>query len=166
MECFIMGHEYGHIIEGHLANRSTAAALLGNDKVQEYVRSWEQEFDADAVGASLVIDAMRRQRHFDVALSFWGADFFFSCIEIVERGVSIVKTGQENQLTFGSHPPVALRREALRNALAKSLPEEHAKAAVTLGRTLEQIIEELWSITKPHLLALHNQHQALAAVWG
>jgi hypothetical protein len=167
MELFIMAHEYAHIISGHLSESKTAPIDVGGQHGDEVIRSWQQELEADAQGLELMVRAMQKRNH-DLALSYWGADLFFSCIEVVEQGISIMRTGRESeegQLT-DSHPPVQLRREMLRELLKRSLPEEHAQAPIQLGMVLEQLIASLWSATKPLLGEYQRAGGKLSPIWG
>jgi hypothetical protein len=167
MELFIMAHEYGHIIKGHLSSAEAAPIDLGGQKGDEVIRNWRQEIEADAQGLELMIYAMGK-RGLDLALSYWGADFFFSCIEIVEHGISIVRTGEEGEGGAGSdsHPPVGLRREMLREVLKNSIPEDRATGPIQLGAVLEQIVASLWEHTKPLLRRYHESGQKLSPIWG
>jgi hypothetical protein len=73
MELFVMGHEYGHIILGHLSQaESTESTPSGAEEIRY---SWTQEYAADFVGANLMLRAMLRDEY-DAPLSYWGADFF------------------------------------------------------------------------------------------
>lgn len=167
MELFVLGHEYGHIISGHFGNALPSSNLLGGVNTEEVTRSWIQEFEADAVGTSLVVSAMA-QDGMDLALSFWGADFFFSCIEIIERTVSIIRTGKADEIHLDSHPPAHMRREQLRQSLVKSIDAEYkgrAEGAVELGKQLERIVEQLWDSTAPVVMQFRRRKTPLAPQW-
>lgn len=187
MILFIMGHEYGHIIGGHLSQGQTALTLLGEEKVDEVFYSWKQEIEADYTGLGLAINAMQRMGT-DISLGFCGADFFFSCMTIVERGASVLLTGmgkedlQENDFppgsmggeflpALGDHPEIKARQLLLRPALARSVPRDMQSVqmeianAIDLGITLEHILDALWSETIPLLQKLHEKGVRPAPVW-
>lgn len=164
MELFVMGHEYGHIIKGHLSAGQLTAAAFGEEEINEIVFSWQQELEADVVGLTLMLQSMKK-RGLDLALSFWGADFFFSCIDIVERGVSIIRTGKENDQSRSSHPPAQIRREILRAHLRKWYSRDVSKGPINLGITLERIIETLWERTRSALRRYHENGKKLAPFW-
>jgi hypothetical protein len=164
MELFVLGHEYGHIIGKHFSTDQKTSFFLGGAEVNEIVYNWQQELEADALGTQLMLKAMLK-RGMDLSLSFWGADFFFSCIEIVERGISIIRTGEENDRPLTSHPPPEVRRDALRKVLKNSLSEDLVDGPIKLGMTLEEIIESLWEKTRPTLRQYYENNQKLAPIW-
>jgi hypothetical protein len=55
MELFVLGHEYGHALSGHLTNQNAPRRLLGTTDadVTEGTWRWEQEDVADIVGLAL-----------------------------------------------------------------------------------------------------------------
>jgi hypothetical protein len=78
MELFVLGHEYGHLVHGHLdGSRVEVAAALPNAidaKPIEY--SWEQEYEADDVGLVLCIATMNERLNSAPATSHWGQTSF------------------------------------------------------------------------------------------
>jgi hypothetical protein len=168
MELFVMGHEYGHIISGHFGNALPSSAVLAGIDVSEIVRNWRQEHEADAVGVSLMMAAMQKSG-MDLAMSFWGADFFFSFIEIIERTISIMRTGREDEIRLDTHPPAKQRREALRSSLGRSaVPSlaDAAEPAINLGSRLHDITEQLWQRTAPVVHKLRREGARLAPGWA
>jgi hypothetical protein len=152
LELFMLGHEYGHFIANHLAEGRRVKAAIGKENVAEIVRSWTDEFEADAYGLLLSVLAMRRQG-FDVSLSYWGADFFFTMPDVVERAVHVLATGNDgdpgrHDAASNSHPPPALRREALREAMRATM-KEGAEDPIKLAEALQFSAELLWERTKP-----------------
>jgi Zn-dependent protease with chaperone function len=73
MEYFILGHEYGHLISGHLKEADGAEALPGV-QADALVYSRKQELEADVFGVIVGTACMRHLRKVDIAMSFWGAD--------------------------------------------------------------------------------------------
>jgi hypothetical protein len=49
-QLFVLGHEYGHLMAGHLED---ARYRIGSEEVDAASRRWDQEFDADLVGIAL-----------------------------------------------------------------------------------------------------------------
>jgi Zn-dependent protease with chaperone function len=166
LELFVMGHEYGHIIAGHVSAKQLTSTTIGGVRIDEYRRSWEEELVADSIGAALLLPAMTKRVQ-DLSLCYWGADFFFSCDEIIKRSLSIVITGEEKDefQVSSSHPPSASRRQALRDTLKQQLPEDRIQAPLAVGRQIEQVIESLWNQTRSSLLEAHSQKRELAPVW-
>ena len=167
MELFILGHEYGHIISGHLDRPQKFVPALegkGIKQVKEIEYGWTQELEADERGLELMLAAMRRDGT-DPALSYWGTELFFSCVEIVERGVSVIAKGKESERPPTWHPPPARRRENLRRKMKGSVGREAAKPAMEVGKTVQRIIENLWRTTRPSLRKLHEQKERPAPSW-
>ncbi|MFF9806049.1 hypothetical protein ACF1G5_13105 [Streptomyces coeruleorubidus] len=162
MELFVMGHEYGHIIAGHLDGIDRSAAALGSKEVQIVARNWKQEHEADALGMRLAITA-KQEEGFDIPMSFWGADFFFTCAEVVEKGLSVIETGQEGNVQMGSHPPPNRRRKVIRAILRQE--SDSAAAAIQLADILDSITKYLWESTKPLLMKLHERHISVSQNW-
>ncbi|MBA4065487.1 MAG: hypothetical protein C0501_17585 [Isosphaera sp.] len=165
MELFVVGHEYGHIIAGHVARGKRVAAMVGTVSCEEIVREWDDEFVADMRGLELSVRAMQNQGY-DLSLSYAGADFCFSCLEVLGNGVSVLLTGEEGKLPPGSHPPPALRREVLREWVRRAVPGEHAEGPLQLGKAFEEVVRELWDRTKPLLVRAHEQKVPLANLWN
>lgn len=164
MELFIVSHEYGHIIQGHLANSSLSRSTLDDTDVDEIIFNWKQEFEADIIGIQLLIAVMMK-RGYDLTLSFWGADLFFGCVEVVEKSVSILKTGNIEVQLSGSHPPTALRRERLHEFIKSTFPEEQVNNCLKLSETVYQIIQRYWKLTEPVIRDAYNKGVKLAPGW-
>ncbi len=165
MELFVFGHEYSHIVVGHLDAPETARQRLLNAPADEIVYSWIQEHVADMLGVRLSCLAMMESRKVDVALSFWGADLFFSSLELMDKAVSLLRHGDENVQRLGSHPPSGERREILRGSLSNFLGEDNARAAVALGEAVEFASARLWDVTRDHLLAARPPGGGAAPSW-
>ncbi len=170
-----MGHEYAHILSGHLSKNQKSMSLPGIQNFQEKVYDWEQKLEADRLGMELMLQAMLKHVD-DLALRFWGVDFFFSCLEIVERGISVLRTGNENNIRVGSHPPPQMRREFLRTSLRNAVPQEGpalkkrfqelADQSIQMGMYLEEeILGTLWKVTLPTLRQLYEKGQRPATKW-
>lgn len=159
METFVLAHEYGHVIGGHLASGRTVRSAIADREFDEVFRSWAHELDADATGLQLTV-AAGRDEGWDVSLSYWGADLFFTSLEIVERAVGLLRDGQDlprSELDKGSasHPPPSLRRKRLREA-AIAIYGDAGKAAVGLAEFIQKVVDELWKEISPRLFQLHK----------
>jgi hypothetical protein len=165
MELFVFGHEYSHIVLGHLDAPEVARQRLLNAPADEIVYSWIQEHLADVLGVRLSCLAMTESRKVDAALSFWGADLFFSALELMDKAVSLLRHGDENVQRLGSHPPFGERREILRASLSNFLGEDNARAAVALGEAVEFASARLWDVTRDHLLAARPPGGGAAPSW-
>lgn len=168
LELFILGHEYGHVLAGHLSQVSrTAPSRARLDDVGALEYSWRQEYEADAIGCRLAHSAMKGLGY-DSALSFWGADSFFSGMDVMDRATSLLLHGDEERHTLSSHPPSEQRRERLRAAVPQIVierdPEEHIKP-VQLGGTIQAVIEELWFRSRPSVMNAHKRGLRPARQW-
>lgn len=165
---FVLGHEYGHLIRGHLDSATAQRVNLLGKEVAEISYSWNREFEADLWGMALMIPSMSHEKDTDLALSFWGADFFFSCVDVMDRATSLICHGSDRVKTLGSHPPAHNRRAFIREALERLVAPENpddAKGAISLARTLEETVEILFSAIRPTLLKLHKKQVPVAKQW-
>jgi hypothetical protein len=138
-EFFVVSHEYSHVILGHSASALCQRKLLDKITVDEILRTWKDELSADNLALQMTL-AFGQRCGYDLALSFIGIDFLFSCLEVVERA-----SGLEPSRT---HPPASERRELLRDWLLRQFKTQ-SKGALELGKTTQRLIDELWAINKP-----------------
>ncbi|WP_298462592.1 hypothetical protein [uncultured Cellulomonas sp.] len=165
MEAFALGHEYGHVIAGHLRSAGRVARMLPNEQVQEVDYDWQQEYEADHLGVALSMTALHRDRRYDLTQSFWGADLFFSAMDIMDRAVSLLRYGDENAQTLGSHPPSTARRGVLRGVLRTLVDGPPAEQAISAAQTLEFVAELLWERTRPLLARAGSGGRTAATTW-
>lgn len=163
-ELFVVGHEYGHFLSGHLSQDATQKAKLGEEATDEIMTNWNQEFEADVRGLELMLAAMG-QKGYDLSLSFWGADFFFGCIDTIERAVSIIQTGVVSPQHSTTHPPTLMRRQLLHQVLQNSVPEEHRQGPIQLAGIVQSVLERMWSACEPILQRAHERGVELAPAW-
>jgi tetratricopeptide (TPR) repeat protein len=143
MELFAMAHEYGHVIRRHISPAMnfrlgvTDGVDTGSGEAANTVpvlrRSWEQEFEADQIGARLLVDAVANERSSDImGGNAWiyqarGALFFFKCLQLVEEAKYL--------RDHGEWPTAATLRE--RVALRRFVDARASDAdKSTLGRLL------------------------------
>ena len=165
METFVLGHEYGHVIAGHMGGGPTRRRALASTHVDEIATNWFQELEADVRGLELVVNVMMGQ-NYDLALGYWGTDLFFRVIDVVEQGVSILRTGSPEVGVSHTHPPPALRNENILEVLKRSVSPEEAEMPIILCRSLEAIVEALWADAEPHLREMHLAGVGLAPIWA
>lgn len=160
-ELFIMGHEYGHILEGHLSNLTSKKFI--SKKVEVERDNWEFEHKADAWGVILMIDSMIKKHKIDLTLIFWGADYLLSCFDIIYRSISIIQHGTEEYSPSESHPPPNLRKEIIREILIEHF--SGADETIKFVKTFDKIIDTFWEEIKPELYVLHKKKVKLANKW-
>ncbi|MBB4714567.1 hypothetical protein ACIQNT_25575 [Streptomyces luteogriseus] len=152
LEFFVLGHEYGHVLAGHLADGHGPRRLLGADdgEVTEVTWKWEQEHEADLLGWHLCMSVMTEEC--DLAVAHAGVELFFSACETLERALSMLITGRSDvHRSSATHPPVAERRDVLQMSL-RELYEGEVEPAITLGTAIRHIVNILWEHTAPVVL--------------
>ncbi|MCO7513808.1 hypothetical protein NJF44_09110 [Pseudomonas guariconensis] len=164
LELFVLGHEYGHLVSGHLNGDETKRAVIAGEDIDEITTNWNEEFEADVRGLEFMLAVMGK-RGFDLSLSFWGAEFFFGCIEIVERAVSVIRTGEADIPLSTTHPPTEMRRQMLHLVLERSVPEESVIGPLQLAGRVSSVLEQLWRFCEPVLLDAHRKGVVLAPAW-
>ncbi|MHB8602761.1 MAG: M48 family metalloprotease [Nitrosotalea sp.] len=162
MELFIMGHEYAHILLGHLENQDTKKKHLTPQDVYNILFSWDQELEADSLGLPLMLSAMTSEKtHNHLALHYCGAELFFSGYEILERSKCIAKQGNDDWYwrggkedgPIGEHPPSERRRDNLRKMMIRNYGEDSVKTSILA----EHIVKNLWEQTKPRLIRAYEK---------
>lgn len=139
-EFFVVAHEYSHLFLNHRAiEPKFQRKLLGQVKVNEIVRSWKAELEADNLALQITL-AYCQTRGYDPSFLCMGTDFLFSCMEIVEEA-----SGSRPSPT---HPPANDRRESLRKWISDNFKEQ-SSAALKLGNITQRLIAELWTRNKP-----------------
>jgi hypothetical protein len=166
-ELFVMGHEYGHIVAGHLSGGQVVASALGQEVADEILFRWEQEVEADQIGTALSLRAMNESHKLDAALSFMGTALFFCCADVITKCVTVLSTGAEPETIdeASSHPPPMMRLEVMLKALSSMLPEEQSRSAAELAHKLKGVVDELWSRSVPALKREHAAGLRPSAEW-
>jgi hypothetical protein len=156
IEYFIVGHEYAHIILGHLSDTGPKddAPTAEVEAIQ-----WDNEFNADAVGLMLALTAAEQ---FDYATSFAAVGIFFETLDVVDRAVSLLQTGRDSSRNrLGTHPPANLCRQHLQRFLPKvagvdTRVAEQLDVALQIELRFAAIINALWQQAQPYLIQLHT----------
>ena len=127
---FVVGHEIGHVLLGHLDDRTRAPVMESKDigaEVHSFSDLHSMEFAAD-------LDSARRtMSHFskvydplfganEPSYSQAGVDIFFSYLELLDSRMGL--SGESS-----THPPSKVRREELRKAMWSTLPEPSRELA-------------------------------------
>ncbi|MET8852416.1 hypothetical protein [Amycolatopsis sp. NPDC004625] len=164
-EMFVLGHEYAHISLGHLGERRPVSRFNGTEAAdpEEIRYSQAQEIMADIRGLELMMRAQFGR--YDVALSYGGADLYFSMSDLLDRAVSLLRHGEEGRTTYTTHPPPAARREVLRQVLTKSVPDDQGQSALQMAGQIQSIVEMLWNGVRGSLLNAHRKGARPLALW-
>jgi hypothetical protein len=170
LEYFVIGHEYAHILLGHLDATASRKGVLPAAEAEALAYSWAQEIEADWVGMALSINAVVDHEHLDIDFGFLGIGLFFDALDVMDRAVALLQTGDENARQLGSHPPSALRKQRLRGFLPQLAGNNPAnadriQAALAMAEVQEEIIHLLWERTRPELLSLRRRGIPAARTW-
>lgn len=178
MERFVIAHEYGHVVNGDLGDGSAhlRRALAGND-VDTLDYSWQQELRADQHGLMMVVvsairpdRATTRSAAMNLLYASGGGDLFFTATDIMDRAISLLRTGDETRTKIGSHPPSAERRIVHRECLKILMRrlgarDDDLEALIRFSRCLELAAEHLWSRTRPLVAQAHAAGIRPATDW-
>ena len=139
MEEFILCHEISHVLKGHLDSDKETKISIANfadDKsaeIRAIATDWDQEFEADAGGALLMLDlpGLVKKRGDEFKNDFEptvNAPLAFLAIgELIEKTCNI---------SSKTHPPCNLRTEKLWNMLTVIFP----KPALHFGYSFRQVL--------------------------
>lgn len=165
IEYFIFGHEYGHCAAGHLNRGDKRLAAMhavageggASAKVEEIIpQAWEDELEADAIGLIIALGVLHDEDRIDPSLGYNGIEAVFTCIDVIERALSVLETGEVKERLIDSHPPPILRRHGIRTLLTTMLGEERAKASIQLADITANAVELCWERVGPAFLAMHR----------
>lgn len=105
----------------------------------------------------------------DIDFGFAGIGLFFDALDVMDRAVALLETGDDNARQLGSHPPSDLRKRRLRDFLPQMVTGDptHARVPTALIREQVQgeIIRLLWERTWPILLDLRRRGEGAARTW-
>ena len=170
---FVLGHEYAHILHGHLETTATRKGAWATE-AEALAYSWQQELDADRLGMMMAINAYIEYEEVfvyrDISGGFSGIALFFGALDVMDRAVALLETGDENARQLGSHPPSDMRMQHLRGHLPKLGGDQPAgvkmvQEALKRAEIQQEIIRLLWEWTRPLLLGLHRRGVPAARKW-
>jgi len=130
---FVVAHEFGHLLAGHLdvpAARSRMLPVHGGREVAVIDKSWQQEFEADAIGFSLLLggrslDTIKQiidEGEHDTRVAGQGIELlsalaapmiFFILESLVARCIQEAEGVQWRDAMTSTHPPSRDRLTAL-----------------------------------------------------
>jgi hypothetical protein len=185
-EMFVLGHEYGHVLKGHLGQRNPVSRFseTGSTRaeVEEIRYSQRQELEADIEGLQLMLPP--QQVRWGVPLSYASVDFFFTMMDVFDQAISVLRHGEDlinaavleqalSQLrgdgdgnTRTTHPAPVVRREFLRHVFGKSAARDaRVSNALEMAGQLQAIVELLWSRLRSALLDAHRAGVRPLDIW-
>lgn len=158
---WFIGHEYGHIVRGHMGGAMKSIKLSSSSRYIDMIdrNSQQQEFEADEFGLEFMSSTINKeykgQSLFDIFL-LSSADICTSLIRLIEYGMQLSDhwTMRHFEHGFGknfakyahdemkksklSHPRAKLRNERIR----KLGSAQENKSVLTLANNVQLIIEE------------------------
>ena len=139
MEYFLLGHEFGHIIKGHLENKNFMnASSTGHF---ELIPSWEKEYEADYVGLRLALTTLQNGNS-PPQFHLIGIDILYTYLQIIDEYSALLKDQDELFYSFKrTHPPPSVRRDKLRQHFMDIRQDEDGLKAAKIA---SEILFELW----------------------
>lgn len=146
-ERFVLAHEYGHAIGGHLSgdNQETCESKVA--RLVLIKKSWEQEFEADRLGLKLLLaedeDYIAKENEFRLTIreKIAGTFLFFSIVEFISQAAAAVQNKPYEVIYSETHPPSGQRIQELRAYLRQLYPEKHVENSLYWSRLLHGATE-------------------------
>jgi hypothetical protein len=155
MELFVLGHEYGHVMAGHM-NASDVTLRRQAEADGELVEySWPRELEADSIGVRLLMLGLHKRSKLAIGYWYWGADFFFTALDVVQRAALLVQYGDETH-RMDTHPPPLVRRQAARLRMLEMVGLEDFEEAMHVSSCLEFATDRLWNAVRDAVSALRT----------
>jgi hypothetical protein len=168
MEYFIIAHEYGHFIAGHLTRRVQRRAIgptiHGDAAVELVPQNWEDEFEADAIGQAITVQALYDKHEMHPSIINSGIELVFDAIGLIQEAQSILLYGRAIQPKSLTHPPFAERIRSIRAGYYKfvrSTPPE-----VDPTDFSHQSLQALWRHAQRRFVELHQTATRPTKEWS
>ena len=104
---FILGHEFGHLLLGHLKKSKIVQRSLvpdsGAPPVDFYAKDQQQEYDADVKGIELAIEFCKKHSNGSFQIVFLAVEMVYRLLHVLE----LLRPTDAR-----THPPAGLRRAA------------------------------------------------------
>lgn len=157
MEFFIMAHEYSHVLLEHTGRGRRSASLLGGKSAEVLEWSRQQETDADALGAILLMASP--DLDIDSSMRFVGVSLFFGALMVVESALTLLAFGEERQLVSETHPA---HLERLLGALGvvlglPGIDPDKQQGIRKLAEVIIGIVSRLWDRIRPVFYEMHQR---------
>lgn len=161
-ELFVVGHEYSHILLGHLSKKAvlngerTQHIQFNNDQLNIIVQNWEDEIAADYLSSQLVLSSLH-QEGFDFGTSFLGIDITLLTLSMLE---SLREQKKNKVLSYETHPPGELRRNLIKQ-LYIDLDSKVSETVKQISDSNEHIFDCLW---KRFIFVLKEMEQLFKSI--
>jgi hypothetical protein len=144
MEYFALAHEYGHHVGRH--------GQSGTSENADGSGSEELGADMFARAISMRIGSESNPQNL-FAMSGVGAVALLGILDLVTRSEAIIKTGSDESIGSGAHPPLRHRIEVIAQ-LDVSAPDDYQVMFADMRSCFLAIIEQLWVVLRPGYLLL------------
>jgi hypothetical protein len=145
---FVVGHEYGHLVNGDLDHAVTVGGSLGPASSSDLVdHSWNDEISADFVGLQAAMAACISRRQ-PTNSAYFGAHVYLRGIGMLFDAIALAAGREEGALDGQLWPPLSRRRQALRDGLEAYLSGDAAEflpREMGVAEAVETIMDTLWS---------------------
>lgn len=172
---FVLGHEYAHILFGHLEKTAPNKNVLPVTDAEALKYSWQQELEADSFGMMIALNAAVGRAKLDHPTAFLGICLYLDAMDVMDRAVAVLETGDEDLRQIGSHPPAYRRKRGVRRTLAMMVEADGdgtadpvqamMRNALEMEEIQAEIIRLLWERTRPVLLDLWRRGVRAAPMW-
>lgn len=167
-ELFVLGHEYGHLIAGHLDNPVDADDVMRLEPHGiDVPASWFREFEADCLGLQLGMASLNSQS-IDPYGAYVGAHLLFEGVVLVDRALSTAMSGTAgHHPASSSHPPARLRQVMIRNQLPLLWDNqvERIDRVISIAADISDLTEYLWRQIQPVFAREYALGHEPASVW-
>jgi hypothetical protein len=145
-ELFIVGHEYGHVLAGHLSNKIFIRKISGiNRNVIE--TNWKEEYEADSIGVILLLNSLDNSNL--GPFCYLGPEIFFIFLDLIDRISSYINGGHElSDPGSSTHPPSVDRKLAVQEYMKNVLKSDNYKAYKVFSDFVNDITNTLWNKLK------------------
>ena len=163
METSVIAHEIGHCALGHLDSGKSDLAHVSEKYGMPL--AWVNELAADSYSFHATIERNLSKQN-DLATSYSGLELGFWSMELISRTISTLKNQAHRPKLSRSHPPPALRKEAMREQLRQSFHTDDAEAAVDMASNVGATIELLWRLAEDRIRDYGASGLVLHERWG
>ncbi len=139
MRTFVVAHELAHAQLGHLNENKTNYLLTPVGELEVIQKSYDQEFEADAVAQAILIEMARKENHVGVICG--GVCFLYA--DIIFDQFRNKLAGEFNSIST-THPPSEQRIDSLLNLISTYCSEyesEFVDMALKVFQQLEQVVK-------------------------
>lgn len=159
-ETFVIGHEYAHAALGHLENKNINEVKdledwdnVDESEIGQIIHNWDEELQADIVGAGLTIQVMRK-RGIAPVLGALGIIVCTKSFDLFEK-LDCLRAGEspEKKRKFSkTHPPGEVRQRAVIELYFKDEDAELFTAVCDMIDYLWNEFEEFYRMLKSDII--------------